>query len=108
MLYEVITKIIDIRTPGEWMQTGIVAGSYPIMFFDEQGRFDVEGFLKQLNSVVKKDEQFAIICRTGSRTAEVGSFLGNRLGYHVINLAGGIQKLMQEGYQPVMYLPQNK
>lgn len=27
-------KIIDIRTPSEWKTTGIVKGSFPIMFFD--------------------------------------------------------------------------
>jgi len=98
-------KIIDVRTPGEWRETGIVEGSYPIMFFDEQGRFNIPLFLEQLNSVVKKDEQFALICRTGSRTSEISKFLAYELGYDVINLAGGIEKLMQEGYKPVMYLP---
>jgi rhodanese-related sulfurtransferase len=101
-------KIIDIRTPGEWRETGIVEGSHTIMFFDEQGRFDVQKFLSELDKVVKKDEQFAIICRTGSRTFEVGKFLGHQAGYNVINLAGGIEKMMQEGYKPVMYLPQKR
>ena len=101
-------KIIDVRTTGEWKETGIVEGSYPIMFFDEQGRFNIPQFLEKLNKVVKKDEQFALICRTGSRTAEISKFLANRMGYNVINLAGGIQKLMNEGYQPVMYVPHER
>lgn len=98
-------KIIDIRTPGEWVETGIVKDSYPIMFFNEQGQYDIPKFLAQLNAVVKKGEKFAIICRTGSRTSMVGDFLGREMGYDVINLAGGIQKLMQEGYKPVAYRP---
>lgn len=101
-------KIIDVRTPGEWRETGIVEGSYTIMFFDEQGRFNVALFLEELNKVVKKDEQFALICRTGSRTTEISKFLSQQLGYNVINLAGGIQKLMREGYKPVMYIPHNR
>ncbi|UFH58512.1 rhodanese-like domain-containing protein [Sulfurovum mangrovi] len=101
-------KIIDVRTPGEWRETGIVEGSYTIMFFDEQGRFNVPLFLEELNKVVKKDEQFALICRTGSRTTEISKFLSQQLGYNVINLAGGIQKLMREGYKPVMYIPHNR
>lgn len=101
-------KIIDVRTPGEWRETGIVEGSYTIMFFDEQGRFNVPLFLEQLNKVVKKDEQFALICRTGSRTTEISKFLSQQLGYNVINLAGGIHKLMKEGYKPVMYIPHNR
>ena len=56
-------KIIDIRTPAEWRETGIVNGSYTIMFFNEEGDYDVPKFLKALDDVVKKDEQFALICR---------------------------------------------
>jgi rhodanese-related sulfurtransferase len=96
-------KVIDIRTPGEWVQTGIVKGSYTIMFFDEQGGYDMDKFLNQLNMVVKKDEEFALICRTGSRTTMVSEFLANKLGYKVVNLKGGIMHLMSQGYQPTPY-----
>ena len=94
-------KVIDIRTPAEWRETGIVKGSYPIMFFDEQGNYDVPKFLKALDKVVKKDEQFALICRVGSRTGMLSDFLANKMGYKVINLKGGIMKLFSEGYKPV-------
>ena len=98
-------KIIDIRTPAEWKETGIVKGSYTIMFFDEKGNFNVADFLKQLDSVVKKDETFALICRVGSRTSIVSEFLSERLGYKVINLKGGIMKMIYEGYKTVPYPP---
>jgi rhodanese-related sulfurtransferase len=98
-------KIIDIRTPGEWKETGIVKGSYTIMFFDEEGRFDIPRFLEALNRVVKKGERFALICRTGSRTTEVSPFLSQQLGYDVINLAGGLVKLTEEGYKLTPYRP---
>jgi rhodanese-related sulfurtransferase len=96
-------KIIDIRTPAEWKETGVVKDSYTIMFFDEKGNFDVESFLKQLNMAVKKDEQFALICRVGSRTGMVSEFLSEKLGYNVINLKGGIMKMIHEGYKTVPY-----
>jgi len=96
-------KIIDIRTPAEWVETGIVKGSYTIMFFDEKGDFSVENFLRQLDMAVKKDEQFALICRSGSRTGMVSEFLSNKLGYKVINLKGGIMKMIYEGYKTVPY-----
>ena len=98
-------KIIDIRTPAEWRETGIVKGSYTIMFFDEKGNFNVEIFLKQLDMVVKKDEPFALICRVGSRTGMVSEFLSERLGYKVTNLKGGIMKMIHEGYKTVPYQP---
>ena len=97
-------KIIDIRTPAEWRETGIVKGSTAIMFLDEQGNYNIPKFLKELDSVVKKDEQFALICRVGSRTGMVSEFLANKLGYRVINLKGGIMKMISEGYRPVRYM----
>lgn len=96
-------KIIDIRTPAEWRETGIIKGSKTIMFFDEKGNFNVENFLKQLNMAVKKDEQFALLCRVGSRTGMVSEFLSEKLGYNVINLKGGIMKMIHDGYKTVPY-----
>ena len=96
-------KIIDIRTPGEWRETGIVKGAYTIMFFDENGNYDIPRFLRDINKIVKKGEQFALMCRTGSRTLEISKFLSSQLGYNVINLAGGMMKLRHEGYKPVSY-----
>lgn len=89
-------KIIDIRTPGEWKTTGVLKGSIPIMFFDEQGNYNVDAFLGELNKHVKKNEKFALICNSGSRTQVVGGFLGNQLGYNVIDLEGGIQSAIRK------------
>ena len=97
-------KVIDIRTVAEWRETGIVKDSYTIVFFDEKGAYNVEKFLKELNKIVKKDEQFALICRTGSRTQMISQFLSNDLGYNVINLQGGLMKLLSDGYKPVKYM----
>ena len=100
-------KIIDIRTPAEWRETGIVANSYTIMFFDEKGNFNLERFLTQLNKTVKKGEPFALICRVGSRTGMVSKFLSEKLDYKVIDLKGGITKLIKEGYKTVPYQEKN-
>jgi rhodanese-related sulfurtransferase len=82
-------KIIDIRTRGEWEQTGIVKDSILITFFDEFGRYNTKEFLSQVDKHISQDEEFAIICRTGSRTVDVGNFLASK-GYKVTNLMGGI------------------
>lgn len=98
-------KIIDIRTPSEWKTTGLVKGSFPIMFFDENGNYDMNGFLAQLNQKVKKNERFALICNSGSRSKVLGTYLGKQLEYSVIDLDGGIQyaigkKIPLEPYKP--------
>lgn len=96
-------KVIDIRTEAEWVETGIIKGSYTITFFDEKGKFDMQSFLEELNQIVKKDFPFAIICRVGSRSGMLAPFLANRLGYEVINLKGGILKLIKDGYKTTPY-----
>lgn len=98
-------KIIDIRTPAEWKTTGLVKGSIPITFFDEQGNYNVENFLSKLDKTIKKGEKFALICNSGNRTKTVGTFLGKQLDYNVIDLQGGIQyaigkKIPLEPYKP--------
>ena len=82
--------IVDIRTPAEWKETGIVKNSIPIMFFNEQGAYDVNAFLTELNAKVDTTKQFAIICRTGSRTAIIADFLSKQLHYKVVNVKDGI------------------
>jgi rhodanese-related sulfurtransferase len=95
--------VIDVRTPGEWKQTGIVKGAHTIMFFDERGGYNVEAFLKALNQAVDTKKPFALICRTGSRTAMISDFLDKELHYNVINLTGGMVELTKQGYQPAPY-----
>ena len=82
--------IVDIRTTGEWKETGILKGAIPIMFFNEQGGYDIKGFLKELNAKVDTTKPFAIICRTGSRTTMLSGFLSKELNYDIINLTGGM------------------
>ena len=91
-------KIIDIRTKEEWKETGVVDKSVLITFFNETGDSNPKEFLKELNKYVNKDEEFALICRTGNRTVAVSDFLSKQ-GYKVINLKGGIKKLISQGYK---------
>ncbi|CUV65807.1 putative rhodanese-like domain-containing protein [Sulfurovum sp. enrichment culture clone C5] len=94
-------KIIDVRTSGEWASTGVIKGAYTIMFFDERGEAKEAAFRAKLNKIIKKNEKFAIICRTGARTGAIAKILDN--DYDIINLQGGMVRLMQEGYKPVPY-----
>lgn len=84
--------IVDIRTVGEWKESGIVKGSIPIEFFNERGQYDIPQFLKELNAKVDTSKEFALICRTGSRTKMVGVFLSDELKYKIIDIQGGIME----------------
>lgn len=68
-------KVVDIRTPGEWRQTGVVAGSRLIQFVDERGRVDPELFTQQLNAAVPADQPVILICRSGNRTRTAAQLL---------------------------------
>ena len=82
--------IIDIRTPGEWRETGIIKDSIPIMFFNERGGYNMDAFLSALNDKVDTTKHFAMICRTGSRTQVLSKYLSSELAYKVVNIKGGI------------------
>jgi len=82
--------IVDIRTTGEWRETGILKGAIPIMFFNERGQYNVKDFLDKLNSKVDTKKPFALICRSGSRTSMLSAFLSKEMGYSIINLTGGM------------------
>ncbi len=96
-------KIIDIRTQSEWRDMGIIKNAYLLTFFDENSKYNVKDFISKLNKIVKKDEQFAIICNTSSRTKLISNLLGNKLDYHVVNLIGGMDKLIKDGYMVAPY-----
>jgi len=97
--------IVDIRTPGEWKETGLLKGSIPIMFFDERGGYNVDHFMKTLNTEVDTKKPFAIICRTGSRTGMLAPFLSQTYGYTVYNLKGGILYAKKQGLPLQPYTP---
>ena len=96
-------KIIDIRTESEWKQMGVITDAHLITFFDENAKYDIKDFLKKLDKIVEKDEQFSIICNTASRTKLVSNFLGKKLDYDVVNLTGGMSKLIKDGYKVELY-----
>lgn len=97
--------IIDIRAPEEWKETGIIEGSHLLTFFDKNGRYNVEKWVKDLEKIVKKDQPVILICRTGNRTLPVGDLLDKKIGYQTVyNVKNGILKWIKEN-QPVVKMP---
>jgi rhodanese-related sulfurtransferase len=85
------TPVIDIRTEGEWKETGIVKDSRLMTFFDEKGRVDAPVWLEKLKAIAKPDQPVVVICRTGNRTRVVAQFLDQQGGYKkVYNVKDGI------------------
>ena len=82
--------VVDIRTKSEWKETGIIKDAVTITFYNEQGQYDINKFLNELNAKVDTKKEFALICRSGSRSSIVGRFLSDKLGYKIIDIKGGM------------------
>ena len=91
-------KVVDIRTLGEWRESGVPENALTITFFQENGSYDVAQFIKQLKEHgIDKSQEVALICRSGNRTT-VASELLSKEGFNVINLKGGVGYLVSQGY----------
>jgi len=83
--------IVDIRRPSEWSDTGVIAGSNLLTFFDEKGNYDAKKWLAKFKKSAKKGDPVIIICRSGRRSGIVAKFLDEQANYaNVYNASGGI------------------
>jgi rhodanese-related sulfurtransferase len=90
--------VIDIRTEPEWKDTGVIAGSKLMTFFDEKGRADPPAWLEKVKTVAKPDQPVILICRSGNRTRAATQFLSQQAGYKTVyNASGGMNAWSKEG-----------
>ena len=90
--------VVDIRTAPEWKETGVVAGSRLLTFFDEKGQFNAAAWLEKLKATTKPDQPVILICRSGNRTQKVSQFLAQQAGYKTVyNVRDGIRGWSKEG-----------
>ncbi len=84
--------VVDIRTAGEWAESGIVPGAHLLTFFDERGQAEPEAFLERLQAIAGPATPVAVICRSGNRTRIVSRFLSEQAGYATVyNAQGGMR-----------------
>jgi rhodanese-related sulfurtransferase len=76
--------VIDIRTAGEWKESGVIAGSKLVTYFDEQGRSDPPQWLGQVKAYAKADQPVVLICRSGKRSAAAAQYLSEQAGYKTV------------------------
>ena len=76
--------LIDIRTPGEWSETGIIEGSYQITFFNEKGEVNVSQWLLNFDKIADRQKPFILICRSGRRTGVVSKYLDKNFDFFKI------------------------
>ena len=97
---------IDIRTPMEWQQTGIIKGAHKMMFFTPKGQPDLAGWFFELGHLVKDKEQpILIYCAHANRSKALGEGL-DRMGFkQVYELKGGIENGWIKAGKPTVKHP---
>ena len=82
-------KIIDIRTQGQWDETGIINSSHQITAFDILGNLNPD-FIKRFHSVVMENEHVVFISDKGEISAILANGFVEKLGIkNVYSLQGG-------------------
>ena len=90
--------VIDIRTQPEWEETGVVAGSKLLTFFDERGKADPAAWLAKVKPLASPDQPVIVICRSGNRTKPVSQLLAQQAGYaKVYNVKSGMKGWIGSG-----------
>lgn len=87
--------LVDIRRPEEWQQTGVIEGARLITYTDP------DSFLAQLRPHLQEGQSLALICRTGNRTSRATRQIAARVDVPVIDVAGGMVRVLGEGHAPV-------
>ena len=94
--------IVDVRTPKEWRQTGIVESSVPIMFFDEKGKPHAQHWMSKIAAYVAPDDELILICRSGNRSRIIANYLSQQHGFRrIYNVKNGIKKWLRLGLKTV-------
>ncbi len=83
--------LVDIRQPQEWQQTGVLPQALLIAHDGDPAQF-----LSELAPHLD-GRPVALICRTGNRTAQAAAALAPALDVPVIDISGGMLRLISEG-----------
>jgi len=91
--------IVDVRTPAEWEQTGVIPGAKKAMFFNQEMQPVEDQFLKQINQITANaDKPVVLYCHSGGRSTKAARLLAEKnVRGTIYNLDGGIQQWLSEG-----------
>ena len=94
--------IIDVRTSGEWKQTGVVEGSHLFMFFNEKRQPLTEQWMQQTSELISPDQELILICRSGNRSGMIANYLSKQHQFvRVYNVQKGIKDWIAKGNKTV-------
>lgn len=94
--------VVDLRTAGEWKETGVIDRSHLITLFDERGRAKPDEWLAAVDKVAGTGQPVILICRTGNRTRAAARYMDQLTPRRKIyNVTDGITGWIRQG-KPVV------
>ncbi|NVO27960.1 rhodanese-like domain-containing protein [Donghicola sp. C2-DW-16] len=87
--------VVDIRTPDEWKQTGVIKGAALVTYTS------AEAFLQAIGPRLAPGQNVALVCRSGNRSARAANQIADAFAGRVIDVEGGMNRILKEGYTPV-------
>ena len=96
--------VVGIRTEPEWRETGVVPGSLLLTFFRPDRSYDLEDFVDKLGRHAVSDDEIALLCRSGNRSAKLAHLLAEYGYTSIINITGGIRSADGNGVELVPYV----
>ena len=79
--------IVDIRTPEEWAETGVIEGAKLVTFTDP------ESFLAAVGPDLADGRDLVLVCRSGRRSGAAAEALQSLIPNRVISQDGGMSVL---------------
>lgn len=86
--------LVDIRTPSEWKDTGVIKGAHLVTFTN------ADAFLNEIRAKIEPDQKLAVICRSGARSSRAARKLAKAVTWDVVDIQGGMMRVLSEGYKP--------
>jgi len=88
--------LIDIRTEGEWYETGVIKSSHLLTFFDKDGNYDFKKWMIELREIADVNGPVIIICRSGRRSRIVSNMMiKNNSEYLIYHATNGIKSWIE-------------
>lgn len=89
------TLLVDIRRPEEWRETGVIEGALLLTYTDPAS------FLEAVRPHLTPGQSLSLICRSGNRTSRAARQIAGSADAQVIDIKGGMLRILAEGYTPV-------
>ena len=101
-LLESNVPLIDIRTEGEWYETGVIKSSHLLTFFDKSGNFNYKKWIIEVGEIANENGPIIIICRSGRRSRIVSNMIiKEKSEYLIYHATNGIKSWIESNNKTV-------